>query len=79
MIKVLDIKPPFRIGRKQKRAVLDNNGLLVVLFPVGMELFADEYCHFINRKYPVNIDKCTQCGFEIDDEDCCECEGLQNG
>jgi hypothetical protein len=44
--------PPFRVGRKQGRAVLDANGILVVMFEDGMEDYASEYCDMLNAKYP---------------------------
>jgi len=40
--------PPYRVGRKQKRTVLDSNGCQVVIFPKGQELMAQEYCDFLN-------------------------------
>src|SRR5947209_3752484 len=40
----------FRLGKKQGRAVLDAGGKEVVLFPVGMEGEAQEYCDFLNSK-----------------------------
>ena len=42
--------PPFRLGRKQKRAVLDSNGLEVVIFPVGAEKAAQHFTNYINRE-----------------------------
>lgn len=44
-------KPPFRVGRKQSRAVLDSVGREVVVFPKGQEGMAVEYCEFLNSKY----------------------------
>jgi len=41
---------PFRVGKKQKRAVLDSRGYEVVVFPIGMEEWAIEYCEFLNIK-----------------------------
>lgn len=41
---------PFRIGRKQQRAVLDANGIEIVIFPVGMEVYAQEFCDYLNAK-----------------------------
>lgn len=43
--------PPFRIGEKQRRAVLDSNGHEIVTFPIGLEDYAIEYCKFLNEKY----------------------------
>lgn len=41
--------PPFRVGRKQNRAVLDSNGLEVVIFPEGNERFAQSFCNHLNK------------------------------
>ena len=40
--------PPFRVGRKQMRAVLDAKGMEVVIFPKGLECYAKEYADFLN-------------------------------
>jgi hypothetical protein len=40
--------PPFRVGRKQMRAVLDAKGYEVVVFPKGLESYAKEYASFLN-------------------------------
>lgn len=45
---ILDFEPPFRVGRKQGRSVLDNKGHEVVIFPMGHELMAKNYCDFLN-------------------------------
>jgi hypothetical protein len=42
--------PPFRLGRKQLRAVLDSTGKEVVIFPVGGEIQAQLYVNYLNRK-----------------------------
>ena len=42
--------PPFRLGRKQQRAVLDANGLEVMLFPNNFEIMAQMYCDYLNRE-----------------------------
>ena len=39
---------PFRLGKKQNRAVLDSNGQEVVVFPKGCEYLASEYVQLIN-------------------------------
>lgn len=39
-------KPPFRIGKKQKRAILDANGLEFVILPDAIS--AEAYLHFLN-------------------------------
>jgi hypothetical protein len=46
--------PPFRVGRKQKRAVLDATGKLVVLFPYGAEDYAQDYAEYLNKKTSKN-------------------------
>lgn len=46
-------KPPFRVGKKQGRAILDVNGLEVVIFPKGSEGFATDFCEWLNAKYKV--------------------------
>ena len=40
--------PPFRVGRKQMRTVLDAKGMEVVIFPKGLEAYAKEYTDFLN-------------------------------
>lgn len=40
----------YRVGRKQGRVVLDENGIVVVEFPFGMEKDAKEYCEWRNQK-----------------------------
>ena len=40
---------PFRIGRKQKRAMLDANGLEIVIFPEGNEEIARITCLMWNQ------------------------------
>lgn len=50
MTKKKTFTPPFRLGRKQKRAVLDSLGREVVIFPFGMEDYAIEYVDFLNNK-----------------------------
>lgn len=42
---------PLRIGRKQKRAILDSNGLEVVIFPVGNEKIAALTVELLNQDY----------------------------
>jgi len=43
-------KLPFRLGKKQERAILDADGKEVVVFPRGRELMALEYVEFLNSK-----------------------------
>jgi len=40
--------PPFRVGMKQSRAVLDSKGHEVVIFPCGHEEQALLYCDYLN-------------------------------
>lgn len=51
MAKYIEFKPPFRVGKRQKRVVLDSNGVEVVLFSKGHEAAAQEYCDFLNLKH----------------------------
>lgn len=46
-----EFKGPFRLGKKQSRAVLDADGIEVVLFQKGREVLAKEYVEFLNEKY----------------------------
>jgi hypothetical protein len=41
--------PPFRIGAKQKRAILDANGKEVLIMPKHSELQAAMYCDYLNK------------------------------
>jgi len=41
--------PPFRVGKKQMRAVLDARGYEVVIFPIGLDAYALEYANFLNN------------------------------
>ena len=51
MAKQVSFQPPFRVGRKQKRAVLDANGVEVGIFTTGHEEAAQEYCDYLNNLY----------------------------
>jgi hypothetical protein len=41
-------KPPFRLGKKQKRAVLDSIGREVIIMPHDSEKQAQMYCDYLN-------------------------------
>lgn len=43
--------PPFRVGKKQRRAVLDCIGKELVVFPKGREFYAQQYVDFLNAHY----------------------------
>ena len=43
--------PPFRVGRKQMRAVLDAKGREVVIFPNGLQTMAIDYVQYLNRTH----------------------------
>lgn len=45
-----EFKPPFRVGKKRNRAILDNEDKQYLLFPIGFENEAIEYCEFLNFK-----------------------------
>lgn len=40
--------PPFRLGRKQKRAILDAKGREVIIMPHNSEKQAQLYCDYLN-------------------------------
>jgi hypothetical protein len=40
--------PPFRLGRKQKRAILDAKGREVIIMPHNSEKQAQMYCDYLN-------------------------------
>lgn len=40
--------PPFRLGRKQKRTILDARGREVVIMPSDSEKQAQMYCDYLN-------------------------------
>ena len=40
--------PPFRLGKKQKRAILDANGIEVIIMPHNNENQAQMYCDYLN-------------------------------
>ena len=42
--------PPFRLGAKQKRAILDAKGKEVVIFPENSEIQSQMYCDYLNSK-----------------------------
>ena len=39
----------YRLGKKQKRAVLDSNGIEIVVFPKGKELYASLFVKVLNK------------------------------
>ena len=45
-----EFNPPYRVGRKQKRAILDSNGLEVGVFKTGSESEAQRYCDYLNQQ-----------------------------
>ena len=53
-------KLPFRLGKKQNRAVLDADGHQVVVFNKGHEYLAEEYVNLINNKYETTENKFKQ-------------------
>lgn len=40
---------PFRVGRKQKRVILDANGIEIAIFHVGQEDIAKMACDLLNQ------------------------------
>ena len=51
----------YRVGRKQKRAILDENGLEVALFSRGQEQLAQQTCDLLNGVKKLNIDDVSKC------------------
>jgi hypothetical protein len=49
---VIGFLPPYRVGKKQMRAVLDSKGKEIVIFPIGLEHMALEYSQHLNRIHP---------------------------
>jgi hypothetical protein len=42
--------PPFRVGRKQGRVILDAEGRVVVSFPPGYQVHAQTFCARLNKE-----------------------------
>jgi hypothetical protein len=63
------MKPPFRLGRKQKRAVLDAEGNEVVVFPKGREEFAELYVEFLNERYNKSMKATFKYEYQVDAND----------
>jgi hypothetical protein len=63
------MKPPFRLGRKQKRAVLDAEGNEVVVFPKGREEFAELYVEFLNERYNKSMKATFRYEYQVDAND----------
>ncbi len=40
--------PPFRLGRRHKRAILDSKGIEVIIMPHNSEKQAQMYCDYLN-------------------------------
>jgi hypothetical protein len=52
----------YRVGRKQKRAVLNENGQEIGIFTTGNEQAAQDYCDYLNsemRIYGAYYNPCT--------------------
>lgn len=45
-----ELSLPYRVGKKQARAVLDAKGLTVVVFEKGFERVAEAFCQYINQR-----------------------------
>lgn len=61
----MEFKSPFRLGKKQERAVLDSLGHELVVFPKNRENFAEEYVHFLNQSRFIWIITDEKDGFPI--------------
>ncbi len=51
--------PPFRLGRKQQRAVLDAKGKEVIIFPDNSAIQATLYVNYLNAETTITINDCT--------------------
>jgi len=40
----------FRVGKKQRRAILNQDGSEYLLFPIGQEDAAEKYCQYLNQQ-----------------------------
>ena len=49
-MKIKIFTPPYRVGKKQNRSVLDSNGNALVVFPTGCEKNAEDYCNYLNSQ-----------------------------
>lgn len=49
--------PPFRLGRKQQRAVLDSKGKEVVIFPPNSSIQANLYVNYLNGETKIEYRK----------------------
>ena len=45
-----ELSLPYRVGKKQGRAILDAKGLTVVVFEKGFEHVAEAFCQYINQR-----------------------------
>jgi len=50
MTKAKNYKYPLRVGRKQKRAILDADGIEVCIFSTGNEVIAQQFCNYMNLR-----------------------------
>lgn len=49
-----NLEYPLRVGKKQKRAILDANGIEIGIFNTSSEELAQEFCDYLNMKALVN-------------------------
>lgn len=56
-MKNIKYKFPLRVGRKQKRAVLDREGIEVVILKKGDEEMAQIFCDMMNKYYDTKKEK----------------------
>ena len=40
--------PPFRVGKKNQRAILDAKGMEVIIMPMNSDTQAQRYCDYLN-------------------------------
>ena len=47
----------YKLGTKQRRAILNDRGRELVVFKIGLEDMASKVCDLLNREEPVTIDR----------------------
>jgi len=78
--------PPFRVGKKQKRTILDSTGHELGIFTTGQEKIAQLFCDFLNtnnqktltselevKKGEGEIPICETCDVKVLQEGGCKC------
>jgi hypothetical protein len=68
----------YRIGKKQKRAILTKDGLEVVLFNKGQEQLAELVCELLNKHESKPVSYVCICDSEFgENENCPSCYTIE--